>query len=453
MGIMKIIPTWLALALLSLTLQAAENAQWPSYRGSFASGISTSGDGPLKWDLATNSNVLWSSEIPGLGLSSPVIWDDHIFLTTAVAQEGGKAELKVGLYGDIESSGDDGPQSWQVICLDKASGNIRWTREVHQGVPKTRRHTKSSHANPTVAVDGKHVVAFFGSEGLYCLDFDGKVLWSKSFGVLDSGYFRMPAAQWGFASSPVIHDDYVIVQCDVQKDSFVAALDLETGEVAWRTPRNEVPTWSTPAILERPDKPTQIILNGYRHIGAYDFLTGEEIWKFAGGGDIPVPTPIFAHDLIYITNAHGKMSPIYAIYMDAKGELNPENDDPHIAWWKRRGGNYMQTPIIVGDLLFACSDMGVLSCYDAKTGDRFYRERLRQAKRGFGFSSSPVSDGKKLYFCSENGVVFVVAAEKTFRILAENTLGETTSMATPALSQGRLYVRTRDNLHAFGESP
>ncbi len=448
---MKITILCLSLAVLTAAWAADGSLSWPSYRGPKASGLCDTREAPLRWDIAKGTNILWARDIPGLGLSSPVICKDRIFLTTAIAKEGGQAELKVGLYGDTESAKDDGPQSWQTLCFDRKTGKILWRRELHAGVPQIRRHTKSSHANSTVATDGERLVVFLGSEGLYCLDLDGKVLWSKNFGRLDSGYFRRPSAQWGFASSPIIHRDRVIVQCDVQKDSFVAALDIESGEVVWRTPRDEVPTWSTPAILERSGQSTRIVLNGYRHIGAYDFLTGREVWKFAGGGDIPVPTPIFAHGLIFITNAHGRMAPIYAIRMEAAGDLDPEDeDDAHIAWWTRRGGNYMQTPIVVGDLLFACSDFGILTCHDARTGERHFRERLRKGKSGFGFTASPVSDGKKLYFCSEDGLVFVVEAEKRFNVLAENSLGETKCMTTPALVDGILYVRTRHQLLAIG---
>ena len=437
--------TFLFFLIASTTWAVAEN--WPSYRGHKASGLSAV-SGPVIWDVGAGKNIKWSAAIPGLGLSSPVIWGDHVFLTTAVA-DAGDAELKVGLYGDIASADDNGPQSWRVICLNKNTGKILWEKEVLQGLPKVKRHTKSSHANCTAATDGKHLVAFFGSEGLYCLDFKGEILWSKSLGVLDSGYFRMPSAQWGFASSPIIHGNRVLVQCDIQKQSFLTSLDIATGNEVWRTPRNEVPTWSTPAILEQPGKPTQIVVNGFKHMGAYDFLTGKEVWKLKGGGDIPVPTPVFAHGLTFITNAHGRMSPIYAVPLHAKGVVDPQDSPESVAWWIKRGGNYMQTPIVVGDLLFACSDSGILTCFDAKTGTQHFKQRLRKGRRGFGFTASPVSDGSKLYYATEDGRIFIVAAEIPFRLLGDIPLGETSCMASPALADGVLYVRTRDELIAI----
>ena len=223
---------------------------------------------------------------PGLGHSSVVVWGEKIFLTTAVSGVT-DPELKVGLYGDIKPVNDDTVHRFQVIALDRESGDIVWTRTAHEGVPKIKRHPKSTHANSTPATDGRRVVAFFGSEGLYCYDLDGSLQWKKDFGVLDSGFFRVKSAQWGFASSPLIHDGKVIIQADVQQGSFLTVLDLEDGHEIWRTTRDDVPTWSTPAILHPPSGSAQIVVNGFRHIGGYDFATGSEVWRMAGGGDIP----------------------------------------------------------------------------------------------------------------------------------------------------------------------
>ncbi len=446
----------LSLAISLLLPHAARSeerpARWPSYRGPLASGVDSTAEAPASWNLKTGENVLWRTPIPGLGLSSPTIWDDDLFLTTAIAAGVQDAELKVGLYGDIASSADDGPQSWRVLCLNRKTGAIRWNVEVHEGVPKGKRHPKSSHANPTVATDGTHVVGFFGSEGLHCLDRKGNVIWSKTLGVLDSGYFRKPEAQWGFASSPVIHDGRVIVQCDVQKDSFLAAFDVRDGREIWRTPRDEIPTWGTPTVV-RVDGRTQIVVNGYRHIGGYAFDTGKPIWWMKGGGDIPVPTPVFAHGLFFITNAHGGLAPIYAIRAEATGKIAAAESEAEetgaIAWWERRRGNYMQTPIVVSDNLFCCTDSGVASCFNARTGERYFRERLRTGKSGFGSTASPVSDGRKLYYPSEDGHVFVIAADKKFKRLGKNSIGGN-CMATPAIVHGTLYFRTRSHMLAIG---
>jgi len=440
----------LVLAALSNGLRAAEPVQWSSYRGAFAAGLDTRQEAPAEWDVESGKNVLWRVEVPGLGLSSPVVWGDDLFLTTAVASEGDEAKLKVGLYGDIKSSADDGEQSWRVLCIDRQTGKTRWEMEAYKGIPAVKRHPKASHANPSVATDGKHVVASFGSEGMYCYGREGKLLWSKDFGVLDSGYFKMKEAQWGFASSPVIHEGRVLVQCDVQEGSFIAAYKVGTGEEIWKTERDEVPTWGTPTIVRVGGK-TQVVVNGYQHIGGYDFETGNPVWWLRGGGDIPVPTPISAKDHVFITNAHGKLAPIYAIRADAEGKVDPEEGGAAVTWWQRRRGNYMQTPIVVGEYLFCCTDSGVMSCFDAVGGERFFLERLRDGRSGFGSTASPVSDGTKLYYPTEDGHVYIVAVDNEFKKLGKQTLGED-CMATPALVNGVLYFRTRHHLLAVGQN-
>ncbi len=437
------------LGLLPGTIIKAEekfSGNWPQFRGPNASGIAEGHPLPAKWDAAKNENIVWKSAMPGLGFSSPVIWGDQVFLTTSVSEGDQQASVKVGLYGDISPVTDDTPQSFRVLCLDRTTGKILWDKEAYNGVPKIKRHTKASHANCSPATDGKHVVAFFGSEGLYCYSTSGELLWKKDFGVLDAGYYVVPAAQWGFASSPVIHGDKVLLQCDVQKDSFVAALNLKDGSIAWKTPRDEVPTWSTPTIHVAPSR-AQMIVNGYKRIAGYDLTNGKELWWMKGGGDIPVPTPIVAHNLIYITNAHGALSPIYAIRPTAEGDISlnaDETSNSYIAWAHLRTGNYMQTPLIYGDLLYTCRDSGIMACYDARTGAKKYRERLAD---GVGFTASPVAGDGKIYFTSEEGDVYVVKTGEKFELLGKNSLGDI-SMATPAISNGSIFFRTRGHLIA-----
>lgn len=425
-------------------------ALWPSFRGPFARGYDDSHPLPTAWNIETGENILWKTPIDGLAHSSPVIHGDRIYLTTATKE--GDAELRVGLYGSVQPVQDDSVHQLKVLCLSRADGSILWQKTAWEGVPEIKRHPKGSHAASTPATDGRHVVAFFGSEGLYCYTADGELKWSKDFGTLDSGFFMMPDAQWGFASSPVIFEDKVIVQCDVQEGSFVAALDLATGEEVWRTPREEEPTWSTPTIHVGVSR-TQVICNGWKHIGGYDLLTGRELWKIVGGGDIPVPTPVVAGELIYITNAHGRMSPILAIRTGAEGTLEMPADgagNRHIAWAYSRGGNYMQTPILYKGLAYFCSDAGILSCFDAQTGERHYRERLGEGRAGF--TSSPVAGDDKLYFTSEEGQVHIIRPGITFEKMAAIDLGET-HMSTPAIAEGVIYFRTRGHVIAIGSKP
>jgi outer membrane protein assembly factor BamB len=284
---------------------------------------------------------------------------------------------------------------------------------------------------------------------MFCFDHKGTLVWKKDLGPMDSGYFEVPSAQWGFASSPVLRDGRVIVLCDVQKGSFLAAFDARDGKELWRTPRKDVPTWGTPAVVE-DGAGRQVVVNGWKHSGGYAWDGGKELWRMKGGGDIPVPTPVMAKGLVYLTSAHGKWRPMRAIRPSARGDVTPSDPgstNRAIAWAHGRKGNYMQTPIVVGDTLYACFDMGILTAFDAATGKVLYSERLTTA--GEGFTASPVSDGRHLYFPSEEGRVYVVPAAREFRVAATNAMGET-CMATPAIGGGKLLVRTRETLWALG---
>ena len=445
-------------SLGSANASGDETQNWPSFRGPSASGIVDGYETAVEWDVEEGTNVLWKTEIPGLCHSSPVVWGDRLYVTTAVKESDGEAELKVGLYGSIMPVDDEGVHQFRVLCVDKKSGEILWSQLAYEGVPAIPRHPKGSHAASSPATDGKHVVAFFGSEGLYCYDVDGKELWSKSFGVLDSSYYMVPDAKWGFASSPVIFEDKVLVQCDVMGEvepedpsrrlqaSFIAALELSTGEEVWRTVRDDVPTWSTPTVDVREGR-RQVIVNGLKHMGGYDVDSGAELWKLTGGGDIPVPTPVVAGDLIYLTNAHGMMAPIYAVNASAKGTVSMNDEGKEqMAWFKRSRGNYMQTPLVYGPFLFCCSDGGVLACYDAETGDEIYRERLGGGQTGF--TASLVASDGKIYATAEAGEIYVVPAGDTFEVLAVNDMGEE-CMATPAVSEGTIFWRGRRHLFAI----
>ena len=439
----------LALIVLASALRAdPPPARWPQFRGPDAAGVADGQDLPLEWDAASGKNIVWKRRVPGLGHASPVVWDDQVFIATALS---GKEdpELRVGLYGDIASVDDPTEHAWLLVSIERRSGDELWRREVERGVPAIRRHTKATHANSTPATDGERVVLFLGSEGLFCYDMKGELAWRKDLGRLDAGFYRVPSAQWGFGSSPVIHEGKVYVQCDVQEGSFVAAFDARSGDELWRTPRDDVPSWSTPLVL-RDGERRRLVVNGYRHMGAYELATGKEAWRLGGGGDIPVPAPIFAARLIFFTSAHGPASPIIAVRPGGSGDLSlgaAETRSDAVAWSIGRGGNYMQTPIVYGDRLYACRDNGVLSCFVAATGELVYRERL--GKGTSGFTASPVAADGKLYFASEDGDIHVVAAGAEHRVLATNAMGEV-CMATPALAGGLLIVRGRDHVFAIG---
>jgi outer membrane protein assembly factor BamB len=436
------------LVLWAAAAMAADGVNWPSFRGPNASGIGEGTPPPTEWNVEKAENIRWKTPIPGLGHSSPAIWGNRIFVTTAV-DEKKEASLRVGLYGSIDPVKDDSAQTWKVYCLDKKSGHILWERAAHSGTPKIERHPKSTHANPSPATDGRYVVAFFGSEGLYAYDLNGKLLWKKDLGVLDSGFFSAPEAKWGFASSPVIHEDLVIVQCDVLTKPFLAAFRLKDGSAVWRTERDDVPAWSTPTVSGSGEA-AQVIVNGFKHIGGYNARTGKEIWRMRGGGDIPTPTPVVAHGLAFITNAHGGSSPIYAVRLSAKGDISlapGAQSNQHIAWSHAREGAYMPTPVVYGDYLYVCRDNGALSCYRATSGERLYQQRLGSGQSGF--SASLAAAAGRIYATSEDGDVYVIEAGPEFRLVSTNSMGEVT-MATPAISEGTLFFRTRHHLIAVG---
>ena len=429
---------------------ARPGVDWPQFRGIAAGGIAEGFSLPETWDVAKGTNLLWKTAVPGLGLSSPVVWGDDVFISTSISGQKDSG-LKVGLYGDIAPVQDDTEHEWRLYALDKKTGTVKWQQSVLKAVPKIKRHTKATHANSTLATDGERLIAFFGSEGLYAYDLKGKQLWKKDLGVLDAGYFKMPEAQWETGSWPILHDGVVVILADVQKNSFLAALDAKTGKELWRTPRNDVPTWGTPTI-HTVDGQQQIIVNGFRHAGAYDFKTGKEIWKLGGNGDIPVPTPVVHDRMIYITNAHGGPAPVFAIRDTAKGDITlgqGATSNDHVAWSVPKGGGYMCTPLVYRGLTYIVSYNGVLLVLDAKTGEKKYQERLLE-NAASAFTSSPVANDGRVYIASEDGQMIVLKAGDTFQRIATNDMGASV-LATPAISEGRMLVRTQNQVIALGK--
>jgi len=422
--------------------------QWSSYRGYYASGVLDNANLPDTWNVEKLENVKWKIDIPGMGLSCPVIWDDKLFITTAISEKD-KTGYKIGLYGSIGSVEDDSEHEWKIYCFNKNTGTKIWEKISHTGIPMIKRHPKSSHANSTVATNGEYVVTFFGSEGLYCYDMDGELIWKKNFGKLKSVFFAVESAEWEFASSPIIHNGVVIIQCDVFENSFVAAFDVKSGKELWKKSRDEYPGWCTPNIYEDNGK-TCVVLNGYKHRGAYDFKTGEEIWKMSGGGDIQVPTPILGHNMIYFNSAHGKSSPILAIKTNAQGDLTlkeGETTNEYVQWSIPRGGAYMQTMLIYGDYLYNARWNGSLACYDAKTGKEMYKETL---KMGMSFTACPIASDGKIYITDDEGMVYIVQAGKEFKLMSKNPLGDI-CMTTPAITDQIIYFRTMKYLVALSE--
>jgi outer membrane protein assembly factor BamB len=423
----------------------AEN--WPSFRGRAASGIADGQQPPIAWDAEKGKNIRWKTAIPGFGHSCPVIWGDRVFVTTAVSGDP-KAGVKPGLYGDVTSVNDSTVHNWRIFCLDRHNGNVMWERLACTGVPKVKRHLKGSHANCTPATDGRHLIVCLGSEGLYCYDLDGGLLWKRDLGVLDSGFFFDSDYQWGFGSSPVIYKDSVILQCDTGKNSFIAAYSLNDGNKVWSTARDEIASWGTPTIVEANGR-VELATNATKFARGYDPATGRELWRLGKNAEITVPTPIFGQGLIFLTSGYRPIQPIYAVRPGAQGDISPKDDKdgPSLAWHKKKGGPYMPTPIVYGDYLYACANSGIVTCYEAKTGKEVYKERL--PGRG-GYTASPVAADGRIYFTSEENGVRVVKAGPKFQMLAVNPMGDV-CMATPAISDGMIYVRTVHYLYGIGQ--
>jgi outer membrane protein assembly factor BamB len=422
---------------------------WPSLRGPDGSGVADGQQPPLTWDVKTGSNVRWKTPIPGLGHSSPIVWGDRVFVSTALSADP-DPKVRTGNYGDVDSVNDTSKHTWQVLCLDRNTGQILWTRTAFEGVPKIKRHLKGSQANCTPATDGKHVVACFGPEGLYCYDFQGKLLWKRDLSSIDSSFAIEQQYEWGFGSSPLIHEGLVILQCDLSKDSFVAAYSLEDGARVWSTPRDEIPSWSSPVVWRNGSR-TELVTNASQYARGYDPVTGKELWRLAKKSEATIPMPVIGRELLYITSGNRPIQPIVAIRPGAVGDISlPPNEDrnAHIVWSKMRGGPYMTTPIVYGQYLYVCSNAGILTCYQADSGKDIYKERLG----GVSYTASPVAADGRLYFTSEQGAVRVAKAGPEFQLLAVNELGDV-CMATPAISAGTLFVRSQHFLFALGRKP
>jgi outer membrane protein assembly factor BamB len=433
---------------LSANAQLKPERQWPQYRGYFASGVLDNANLPETFDFLTMKNILWKIEIPGLALSSPVIWGNDLFITTAISKTD-KSGYKPGIYGDVTPVKDTSVHEWKVICLDKKSGKTIWEKTACTGIPKMKRHPKSSHANTSVATDGNYVVAFFGSEGLYCYDMKGDLKWTKSYGVLKSVFYMMKGAEWEFASSPIIYNGVVIIQCDVLENSFVAAIDLKTGKELWKTNRDEYPGWCTPNIYFNDGKPC-VALNGYKLRAGYDFSTGKEIWRMSGGGDIQIPTPVVGKDVIFFNSAHGRIAPVIAVKTDAAGDITlkeGETSNKAVKWYLPRGGSYMHTMLLYHERLYNVNWNGTIVCLDPLTGKEIYNAKLGQTK---SFTASPVASDGRIFIVDEEGTIYIIKDGDSFTQLAEIPMHDN-SMTAPAITDGIIFFRTQKYLIAAGK--
>ena len=421
---------------------------WPSFRGVVAAGVADGQELPDRWDAASGQNILWRTRIPGLAHSSPVVWGGRIFVASAISSRP-RATFKPGLYGDGDASDDQSSHRWMLYALDKHTGATLWERVAYEGEPRNKRHVKSTYASSTPATDGRIVVAWFGSQGIHAYDVNGAFLWKVDIGRMDVGAYDIPTYEWGPASSPIIWNGLVIIQCDTQADSFLAALNAETGETVWKTERQELPSWGTPTVAITSKGP-ELVTNASNYIRGYDPRTGKELWRLGGSSKITAPTPVFADDLFVVASGRQPERPIFAVRAGARGDVTPagsETTSSAVVWSKTRRGPYMPTPLIHKGLVYVLNNDGVFDVYDLKTGAEIYRQRLPHL--GSGFSASPVAADDKIYVSSEDGEMLVLRAGRTFEHIATNSMGDLL-MATPALSEGVMYVRSAASLFAIG---
>lgn len=426
-------------------------SDWPWFRGSGHLGVADGCPLPATWnadpeDEIADSNILWQTPIPGLSHSSPVIVGDLALICTVIAADG-EAPLAVGRSGAADAADDNGVQKWMVLCLNRHTGEQVWERTCRVGLPQVTRHAKATHANTTLTVTNERIYAFFGSEGLYCLNMDGTLHWERDLGVINISKYGIG---WGYASSPAIFEDKLVLVCDDPERPFLVTLDAGNGEELYRISREGETerNWSTPFIIRNDiDDDPQVVVNGWPSVISYNLSDGSERWRIRGGGDNPVPTPFAINQHIYITSAHGASAPIHAVRLNAKGdltELTESAPNDGILWSIPRGGAYMSTPVVYEGLLYVGSSNGVLRCYDAMTGEQLYEERLGS---GASIIASLVAGDGKIFAASENGNVYVISAGQRYELLSVNPMGAP-CYATPAISSGVIYIRTTNALIA-----
>jgi outer membrane protein assembly factor BamB len=417
---------------------------WPGWRGD-GRGISPEKNLPLKW--SEDEGIKWKTPIPGAGHSSPIVWGNRVFVTTAVAEDPNVETFRGGVYiGGDRRKPDKSEYAYYVICLDADQGNVLWSKAVAKQSPRTRRHTKNTYASETPVTDGKYVFASFGSAGLYGVDFEGSMIWNRDLGLMRR------RAGWGTGSSPVLFRNTVIVNCDSDDDSYIAAFEKATGDPIWRTERDEGASWGTPFLFEAGGR-TTVVTNASRRMRGYDAATGKLLWECAGGSITSVPSPVAAQGLVFISSGHNLFGrrPIVAVRPEASGNITPargQSQSDGVAWLHRLGGPYVTSPIAIGEYLYVPLDKGSLTCYEARTGKAVYKKQKLGARNTI--TASPIAGDGKIYVQTEGGECYVVKPGPEFEILAVNKLDEV-FCASPAVSAGKIFLRGRKHLYCIGK--
>jgi outer membrane protein assembly factor BamB len=385
---------------------------WPRWRGPSAQGLASGTGYPDTW--SSSQNILWKTPVPGRGNSSPIVWADRILLTTAY----------------------DGGRRLSVLAFRRSDGRGLWETFAPQGRSDDGAHFKNGHASATPATDGERIYVSFGTRGLFALDLNGKILWQRDLGPMD--------AYHGTAGSPLLYKNRIILYQDQYSAPFIAAFDTRTGQQVWRTAREANVGWGTPVAIHAGDH-DEIIVNSQQRVHAYDPDTGRELWRCSGTTYEVIPTPVVGHGMVFC--ASGRAGPTLAIRPGGRGDVTRS----HLAWTSPRGSPFVPSPILHGEYLYMVNDMAsIVTCLQATTGKSVWQGRLGVAQRE-GFSASPVASDGKLFFTNDDGETFVVRAGPTFELLHVNRIGERT-LASPALVDGRWYIRTDRNLFAFGRA-
>ena len=429
-------------ALFTLNINASARSNWPQWRGPAGQGISTEKNLPTTW--TATKNIKWKTPIEGLGHSSPIVWGKKIFLTTALDGEvipgrtpGVTHKMADGSdFVHPDALGADRRHTFKVICIDRESGKILWQRVAYEGPVHDSRHRRASFASSTPATDGKYVFAFFGTEGLYAYDFNGKLLWKQDLGKLGT-------ASVGYGVSPILYGNLVIMQCDESgMNSFIAAFDKKTGKEVWRAPRKVDVTWSTP-VLVKAGKRTELVASAAEAIISYDPMTGKELWRHKGLESNAVNTPVVSNDMVVITSGY-PLKIALALRAGGSGDVTGSKQ---LVWSYNKGTAYVPSPILYGDYLYLMAGNGSLTCLDAKTGKVAY-EGARVPK-AIPFTASPVAYEDKVLITSDEGETFVVKAGPKHEIIGTNSVGEAV-FASPAIADGKIFIRGVNNLFAIG---
>jgi outer membrane protein assembly factor BamB len=432
----------MAVAGLSSFARSAAAGNWPQWRGPDGSGISNEKNLPAEW--TPTKNIKWKTPIDGRAHSSPIVWGNRIFLTTAVEGEvvPGAQAVKHTVEGGKEfkhpdSVGADKKHTFKVISIDRDSGKIVWQATAWEGTPYDNRHRKSSYAASTPATDGKLVYAFFGTEGLYAYDYKGKLAWKADLGKLGT-------VGMGTGTSPILFNDLVIVQCDEENGeaSFIVAVDKKTGKEAWRTPRKVQVSWSTPLLVKTASR-AELITSGTEAVVAYDPATGKELWRHKGVESNAIPSPVANNEMVFLV-AGFPAKIAMAIKLGQNGDLT---GTPNVPWTYAKGTAYVPSPILYGDYLYLTTDRGILTCLDAKTGEVKYEGGRIPIPATF--TASPVAFEGKILMTSEDGDTFIVKAGPKHEVLGTNSVGEPV-YASPAIADGRIFIRGEKNLYCIG---